>query len=177
MKLLFLGDYCNSKSAMPKLAPAARDLFQSANLISVNFEAPIVSIVQRPVAKAGPSIGQPASVLRSCQDLGITHYSLANNHIMDYGRDGLQSTINHLDGATYFGAGMCFEQAYQPGWFEASGMRIGLLSFAEAQFGVLQDEYSGDQAGYAWIGQPQPRSLSDRLGREEGVKSACLDLR
>lgn len=154
--IVFLGDYCNSEQ-MPKLTPVVRDLFQSANLVCVNFEAPIVSSDQIPVPKTGPAIGQPASALQTCKEWGVTHCSLANNHIMDYGRDGLVSTINHLKDMTCFGAGLNFDQAYQPCWVEAPEMRIALLSFAEAQFGVLQDEHFADQAGYAWIDHPRAR--------------------
>ena len=154
---MFLGDYCNSEQAIPKLAPAVRDLFQSVDLVCVNFEVPIVSLDQIPIPKAGPAIGQPVSSLQTCREWGVTHFSLANNHIMDYGRDGLVSTLNHLQDMTCFGAGLNFHQAYQPCWVEAPGMRIALLSFAEAQFGVLQDEHFGDQAGYAWIEHPLAR--------------------
>ena len=166
MKLLFLGDYCTVEHIMPKLAPSLSRLFKSADVVCVNFEAPIVSLDHTPTSKVGPAIGQSASTLQTCMEWGITHFSLANNHIMDYDSDGLVSTINHLKNRTFFGAGLNFDQAYQPCWVEAHGMRIALLSFAEAQFGVLQDEHFSDQAGYAWIEHPRARKAV-RKAREK----------
>ncbi len=157
LKIIFLGDYCNSEQEMPKLEPAVQELFHSADLICVNFEAPIFSAELIPMPKTGPAIGQLASSLQTCREWGFTHFSLANNHIMDYGYNGLVSTMGHLQDMPHFGAGLNFDQAYQPCWVEAPGMRIALLSFAEAQFGVLQDEHIVDQAGYAWIEHPRAR--------------------
>jgi poly-gamma-glutamate synthesis protein (capsule biosynthesis protein) len=157
MKLIFLGDYCACKQAMPKLAPDISDFFQSSDLICVNFEAPIVLSNSSLVSKAGPAISQPVSSLQICHELGISHFSLANNHIMDYGRAGLVSTLKHIKSGTFFGVGLDFEQAYQPCWINCWGMNIALISFAEAQFGALQDEHFGDHAGYAWVGHPRAR--------------------
>jgi poly-gamma-glutamate synthesis protein (capsule biosynthesis protein) len=123
----------------------------------VNFEAPLASENLNPAAKAGPVIRQPNTAITHCRNLGITHCSMANNHIMDYGRDGLEETFSRLPGITIIGAGLSFDEAYQPSWFESEGRRIALLSFAEAQFGVLQDEQSSEQAGYAWIDHPRAR--------------------
>ena len=170
MKLLFLGDYCNGSQVTPKLAPEVSNLFKSADFICLNFEAPIVSSDLTPAPKTGPAIGQPASVLQTCKERGITHYSLANNHIMDDGQAGLVSTLRHLRDMPFFFFFLNFEQAYQPCYVEASGMRIALLSFAEAQFGVLQDENNSDNAGYAWIDHPRARrAVIEARGKADWV--------
>jgi len=82
---------------------------------------------------------------------------MANNHIMDYGPEGLKETLSKLSELEFIGAGLSFEEAYQPCWFERDGTRVALLSFAEAQLGVLQDELNDEQAGYAWIDHPRAR--------------------
>lgn len=50
------------------------------------------------------------------KELGINVVSLANNHITDLGKDGLENTIKLLDenDIKYFGAGKNLEQAKQP---------------------------------------------------------------
>jgi len=157
MKLLFLGDFCLGNGAVPHLETELKALFSSADLICVNFEAPIVFSSHSPAPKSGPVIYQSSSALQCCREWGITHVSMANNHIMDYGNDGLINTIKQLDGIEYFGAAEHFDEAYRPCLFVKDGMRIALLSFAEAQFGVLQDECNADHAGYAWIDHPRAR--------------------
>ncbi len=142
---------------MPTLGSSLSELVSIADIVSINFEAPIINPGQRSSPKAGPAIAQPVMAIEICKQWGVTHYALANNHIMDYGADGLSSTLNHIGEASYFGAGLSFEQAYQPCISELGGKRIAFLAFAEAQFGVLKDESDEVQAGYAWVNHPKAR--------------------
>ncbi len=142
---------------MPILQPEIQKVLSSANVICINFEAPILAPGQLPEPKAGPAIGQSVSAIELCKQWGVTHFALANNHIMDFGADGLRSTLDHMGEASYFGAGLSFDRAYQPCIIEMGGKRIALLAFAEAQFGVLKDEADRVQAGYAWVDHPKAR--------------------
>ena len=155
--LIFLGDYCVSDLVVARLSPSIEKLFRSAALICLNFEAPVISRYLQPTPKVGPTLCQSTAAIALCKKWGITHFSLANNHIMDYGNEGLAKTIGQLGETVCIGAGSSFEQAYRPCWFEAGGQRVALFSFAEAQFGVLQDEWGDQQVGYAWIDHPRAR--------------------
>jgi poly-gamma-glutamate synthesis protein (capsule biosynthesis protein) len=157
MKLVFLGDDCASGTVAPVLQPEIKEVLSSAEIICINFEAPIISPGQRSSPKAGPTIGQPWTAIEICKQWGVTHYALANNHIMDYGTDGLRSTLEHMDETSYFGAGLTFDRAYEPCIIDLGGKRIALLAFAEAQFGVLKDESDEAQAGFAWVDHPKAR--------------------
>ena len=156
-KLIFLGDYCAAGVDAPSLASDLHSLLSAADVVCVNLEAPIISQEHRPSPKAGPSLCQPARALETCQRWGVTHFALANNHVMDYGAEGLRATLAQLNEASFFGAGLSFEQAYRPCFVEVAGKRLALLAFAEAQFGVLQSKSDGEAAGYAWVDHPQAR--------------------
>lgn len=56
--------------------------------------------------------------------------ALANNHILDFGDQGLADTRNHLEaaGIAFAGAGIDADQAMQPALFSAGQMRVGLIS-------------------------------------------------
>lgn len=158
MKLLFGGDLCLTGSDVPALGEAARVLFSRADLVCFNFEAPSCDAsALRAAPKAGPAMAQsPAAVdlLRACS---ATHVTLANNHVMDYGREGLAQTLERLGEIRAFGAGLGFDDAYAPAFVQRDGMRIALLAFGEAQFGVLR-EPAPDAAGYAWVDHPRARA-------------------
>lgn len=64
---------------------------------------------------------------------GIDLVSLANNHAMDFGAAGLQSTRATLReaGIDAFGAGADLAAATQPRIVEVAGLRVGLLGFME----------------------------------------------
>ena len=155
--LIFLGDYCAAGVGAPTLTSDLHSLLSAADVVCVNLEAPIISQEHRPSPKAGPSLCQSAHALETCKRWGVTHFVLANNHIMDYGAEGLRATLGQLNEESFFGAGLFFEQAYRPCFVEVAGKRLALLAFAEAQFGVLQSKSDGEAAGYAWVDHPQAR--------------------
>ncbi len=69
--------------------------------------------------------------------IGLVHagfdvVTLANNHILDYGLEGLKNTLTVLDsiGLAYCGAGLTLEQAQQPAILERNGCRIAFLGFS-----------------------------------------------
>jgi len=164
MKLLFLGDYClGNEDQEPVLSPSLERLFQESDLICVNFEGPIGNTDTPPAPKTGPAIRQSSSAAKLCEKWGITHYSLANNHIFDFGSAGLHSTLKTLGPSKCLGAGPDFDRAYQPLLYESNGLKIAMLSYSEAQFGVLQDDIAQTGAGYAWADHPRAR---------ESIKSA-----
>lgn len=158
MKLLFGGDLCVTGAAAPPVAQSVRDLLSQADVVCFNFEAPCFVPEGRPPApKAGPSIVQSEQAINLLRACGATHVSLANNHVMDYGREGLRQTIDRLGGIRPFGAGLTVADAYAPAFVNLHGARIALLAFGEAQFGVLRDCAPG-AAGYAWIEDPRARA-------------------
>ncbi len=69
---------------------------------------------------------------------GIDHCSLANNHIMDWGQQGLEETINTLREANiqFSGAGMNLHAAASPSVFETKNGRVLIYSYATPGSGV-----------------------------------------
>lgn len=68
-----------------------------------------------------------AKVLKAC---GFTGVGLANNHVMDFGPDGLADTLAALDkaGLKHLGAGNNALAARTPLFFERNGLKVGLLA-------------------------------------------------
>ena len=64
------------------------------------------------------------------KEMGFDVVSLANNHVMDLGEDGLRNTIRmlHDNGIKYFGAGMDAEEASRPVVIEKEGKRIAIYA-------------------------------------------------
>jgi len=71
-------------------------------------------------------------------DAGFNVLSLANNHILDYGPQGLRQCLTALrgQGIAVLGAGLDQEEARRPVVLERAGLRIGLLGFGR----TLQDQ-------------------------------------
>ena len=60
-----------------------------------NLEVPLTD-VESPIKKCGPALIAPTSTVNGIKALGADLCTLANNHIMDQGKQGLESTINVL---------------------------------------------------------------------------------
>jgi len=132
------------------------EMIADADCAVCNFEAPI-SGFGAPRPKTGPHIAQLPATVDGLKKQGFDILLLANNHIMDYGPDGLQATMQRISdaGLECLGAGADADSAYAPHIRTIGGLKIGMVNACEAQFGVL-DLFAGDQqAGYAWIHHPR----------------------
>ena len=75
----------------------------------------------------------------------INFLNLANNHILDHGDQGLQTTVEALKNQdfNYIGAGNSIVEASQPFTIEIKGKTISILSYAEHEFSVAEQGKSG----------------------------------
>lgn len=66
-------------------------------------------------------------------EAGITAVSLANNHILDFGAEGMEETRKVLEaaGIQFAGAGESAQSAKRAAIFEVMGRKIGLISFSD----------------------------------------------
>ncbi|MFH1723348.1 MAG: CapA family protein [Elusimicrobiota bacterium] len=72
----------------------------------------------------------PPDNLRILSAAGFTLLSVANNHVMDFGPQGMRDTLAALSrgGLLYAGAGPTARAARRPVFIEKNGLRIGLLA-------------------------------------------------
>lgn len=75
---------------------------------------------------------------KALEGLGVAGFdvlSLANNHTMNFGRTGLESTLQNLDGAGigHIGAGLNEADIYAPVIKEVDGVKIGFLAYTYAK--------------------------------------------
>ena len=70
-------------------------------------------------------------VLAGAARTGVNILTLANNHILDFGRQALLETTANLDnyGIKHTGAGINLEQATRPVIIEKNGVRLGVLAY------------------------------------------------
>lgn len=131
-------------------------LIKSADYAVCNFEAP-VSGFGRPIPKSGPNLSQSACTISGLKEQGFDLLLLANNHIYDYGPEGLSATLSaaHQEGLETVGAGIDFYSAYRPLIKKIADIEIGIINACEAQFGVIDHFDREESSGYAWINHPQ----------------------
>ena len=95
----------------------------------INFESPITeSIITSKAALAHKSSPESISFIKN--NIKNTVFSLANNHMMDFGRKGLIDTLNYLDKEKipYIGAGHNIDEAVNY-IILGNKIKVGIVSF------------------------------------------------
>lgn len=130
-RLVFAGDV-----AMETADPAIKmhkiaDYFRDSAIAFCNCEWPLTDRGAPWPGKAGRAVRSTPALVSTYTMCGFDVVSLANNHIMNYGPDGLLQTIEVLDsaGIAHSGAGANLAAAHAPAILERSGKRYAFLSY------------------------------------------------
>lgn len=109
-----------------------------------NLEVPLTDVCS-PIDKCGPNLIAPTSTINGYKSIGVDFVTLANNHIMDQGEQGLLSTCDLLrkNNIAYCGVGDNLNLAKVPYVFEISGKKIGIYACAEHEFSIATENSVG----------------------------------
>ena len=117
---------CISENAQSELA--------SADISVVNNEF-VYEDGETPLAGKTYTFGAATENVKLLKIFSADLVTLANNHVYDYGEEGLISTLDTLDGAEipYVGAGRNFEEASAIKYFVVKGKKIAFVSATEIE--------------------------------------------
>jgi len=119
-------------------------ILKSADYRIFNLESPLTDNIS-PISKDGPCLAAPASSIRGIKQLNPSILTLANNHIMDQGEQGLFDTMNLLaeNEILYTGAGKDPDNAAKPAIIECNGIKAGIYACAEHEFSIAEEGKPG----------------------------------
>ena len=119
-------------------------LWNTTDIRIFNLEVPLTDN-EDPIAKSGPNLIAPISTINGIKALKPTLIALANNHILDQGKNGLESTINTLtkNKILFIGAGDNLSYASKPYILAQDGITIGVYVCAEHEFSIATETTSG----------------------------------
>lgn len=147
MKLLFTGDFCPAGIDFKEFSVDEKllDLLDSADAVIGNLECPFT---RASASQSGQFINLRAEPENNLLVERFTAFSIANNHILDYGFEGAGETVSFLsrNGISSFGFGTNPKEAAEP-------LRMQIGDMQCAFFGITQ-WYSG--------GSNRPGTCSDR---------------
>nr|WP_306254855.1 CapA family protein [Ornithinimicrobium cryptoxanthini] len=125
-----VGDRIQSEGTGAVLA-GVREELHDADLTIGNLESPLCS-GGTPAPKGYPFQAAPSSV-DVLTDGSFDLVSLANNHILDFGEECMDSTTRLLQeaGIAHGGVGATIDEAREPVVLERHGMRISFLSYLQ----------------------------------------------
>jgi len=119
-------------------------LIKESSLAITNLECPLTESEQT-IKKTGPLLKSSLRAADALSFAGFNLVTLANNHIMDYGPDGLDSTIEvckkHSIGIV--GAGKDNISAREPVYRIVGDQIVAVLNFAENEFSTTAGDFPG----------------------------------
>jgi len=147
-RFLFVGDAVLQTE--PELSEELKALLFSADIRSCNVEAPLQGFGS-PIAKTGPLVAQNPLAADWLIASGFNLFPMANNHIYDYGIEGLLHTMEAFPHDATLGVGT-EEDAYDILVQTFDDVKYGFLAYGENGYGAL----NGDrEAGHAWVNSPR----------------------
>ena len=152
ISILFTGDFCPINRVedvilMGDFLALSNDflpIIQSADLAITNLECPITDS-QMIISKTGPALKASPRAAEFLNQAGFNLVTLANNHIMDFGLDGLHSTLKVLESnnISYVGAGNTLRDANRSFQTKIKGKSIAIINIAENEFSTTHGDYPG----------------------------------
>ena len=153
MSIIIGGDIMPSGIFTECLKTAEIEKIISANLLRIlekadyrlfNLELPLTDILD-PIKKTGLNKSAPTMCTKGLRRMGVDLVNLANNHCMDQGKKGLQSTFNSLndEGIAFVGAGNDLRSASAPFAFFDADTKYGVYACAEHEFSIAQEDRPG----------------------------------
>lgn len=121
-----------------------KDIILNADYRIFNLEIPLTD-ESNPIKKCGPNLIAPTKCISAYKEMNIDLLTLANNHILDQGKKGLESSIETLKsaGISYVGVGDSIKDASKPKIICCNGKKIGIYACVEHEFTVATEIDSG----------------------------------
>ena len=134
----------NNKDIEQLIGSNLLSILKDADFTIFNLEVPLTD-VELPIEKNGPNLIAPTSTIKGLKEINSHFFTLANNHILDQGEDGLISTIECLkkNGIAFAGAGVNLNEAKKPYIFTTEGLTIGIYCCVEHEFSIATTNSCG----------------------------------
>jgi len=152
MHLLIGGDLAPTQSnvdlfsrgdLVPLLGNELLSLWNSADMRIFNLEVALAD-KKNPINKCGVNLIAPTSAVNGIRGLNPSLITLANNHILDQGETGLETTVQVLseNGIPFIGIGRNLCEAGNP-FITEQDVKIGFYACAENEFTIASETRAG----------------------------------
>lgn len=113
-----------------------KDLLGKTDLTVANLETIIAGIEIG--LSSFPKFNAPVEIGYALKDMGVNLVTLANNHVLDRGEEGLLKTIENLEriGLEYDGAYKSLEDKQRLRIFNKNGLKICFISYTKGTNGI-----------------------------------------
>ena len=153
MKILIAGDFCPQnrvveifeKKDYKSVFGVMKDVISSTDYSIVNFECPVKKGEEKPIQKCGPNLQCSENGVEALKWVGFDCVTLANNHFLDYGKEGVEKTLESCKrfGIDTVGGGLNLQEASQILYKEIEGQNLAIINCCEHEFSIATEETAG----------------------------------
>lgn len=122
-----------------------REIIHSADISFVNFESPVVEDSYMPISKCGPNLHCTPEAAEAVKFAGFTGVTMANNHILDFGADGLYKSVEccKSQGLHVVGVGDNLKDAGKVLYVKNDGNILAVINCCEHEFSIATETEAG----------------------------------
>jgi len=148
MKILISGDFVitDEYKSEDLMHTSIQNFFFNCDYRILNLEAPITSENSKKILKTGPHLRcSTGVVLNALNKLKINLLTLANNHILDYGKQGLADTLSFCNNNSFnwVGVGDNRKLANTAKRIKLGNTKISIINFAENEWANATESSPG----------------------------------
>ncbi len=153
MKVLVAGDYCPIERVgalinagdYASVFSDVKSIVATTDYSIVNFECPVCNDNVKPIEKHGPNLRCSEKGVEALKWVGFKCVTLANNHFLDYGQQGVCETLEKLDtfGIDHVGGGVNFQEASKTLYKEIGGKTLAIINCCENEFSIATESSAG----------------------------------
>lgn len=140
------------------------DIIEQVDRTVINLECALTTTDQK-IKKFGPCLKADPKCADTLKKLGVTDIMLANNHIFDFGVQGLKDTMDNLDrvGLPYTGVGENDTDSRKPYIVEQGGQKIGFINVCEHEYSYALPDRMGANPYDPYLTMRDIRALKEKV--------------
>jgi poly-gamma-glutamate synthesis protein (capsule biosynthesis protein) len=153
MKIIIAGDYCPRNRVQEKIDNGLIDdvlsdvktVVEQADYSIVNLECPVAHLDKSPIKKCGSFLKTNEVGIGALKWAGFKCVTLANNHFLDYGENGVRETMSTLNsyGIDFVGGGSNIKEAARILYKDVGGQKLAIINCCEHEFSIATDSSGG----------------------------------
>lgn len=144
LSVLIAGDFCPRERTIPLfgqnciLSPEIAKEIKCSDISVANLECPVSENKQNAILKEGPNLSCDHNAIKELSYMGFSIATLANNHILDYGTDGISGTLETCKDYNIrtVGAGINRDEAATILYQSIYDVTVAIINCCEHEFSV-----------------------------------------
>lgn len=156
MRILVAGDFCPQervstafeKNGFSSVLGNVKTIVEQSDYSIVNFECPVCRGDEKPIKKCGPNLKCTEKGIEAIKWAGFKCVTLANNHFLDYGEEGVANTIaaSTKNGLDSLGGGMTIQEAEKTLYKRIGPKEIAFINCCEHEYSIATETTAGSNA-------------------------------